>query len=365
MEMLARSNLNNFFRGKRILITGHTGFKGSWLTTWLHMLGAKIFGYALAPDTRPSMFEILSLEKVVEQTISDIRDYNSVLAFIKEHKPEIAFHLAAQPLVRRSYDEPKLTHETNVGGTVNLLEALKAIDSTRVIIIVTTDKVYENREWVWGYRENDPLGGHDPYSTSKACTELVARSYYDAFFKAKGKTFLSTVRSGNVIGGGDWSKNRIVPDCVKALRDEKGIPVRSPSSVRPWQHVLEPLYGYLTLAAKMWTNGDQFTGSWNFGPEHGSNCTVKELVELIISAWGSGSWKDASSNNAAHETRLLKLNSEKAKSFLSWSGIYDYKEAINETIAWYRYYYSSGNDVLEFTKRQIRKYEKRRLRSNA
>ncbi|MFX0196648.1 MAG: CDP-glucose 4,6-dehydratase [Candidatus Hodarchaeota archaeon] len=356
METLVKSHFNDFFRGKKILITGNTGFKGSWLTTWLEMLGAKVFGYALPPDTIPAIFRTLSLENIVEQTISDIRDYDSILAFIKECRPEIVFHLAAQPLIRRSYIEPKLTYDTNVGGTVNLLEALRVVDCTRVIIIVTTDKVYENREWVWGYRENDPLGGHDPYSASKACTELVARSYYGAFFKGKGKTFLSTVRSGNVIGGGDWSKDRIVPDCVKALRDNKEIPVRSPSSIRPWQHVLEPLCGYLTLAVQMWTNGDKFSDSWNFGPESRSCCTVQELVEHIINAWGNGSWKDVSSKNHMYEANLLKLNSDKSQSYLSWRPIYDHKEAIAVTVHWYYRYYCCSDDMWDFTKNQIKTY---------
>ncbi|MBW2342003.1 MAG: CDP-glucose 4,6-dehydratase [Deltaproteobacteria bacterium] len=364
METLVKSSLNDFFCGRRCLITGHTGFKGSWLTTWLDMLGAKIFGFALAPDTIPSVFEILSLENIVEQAIADIRDYNSILAFVKECRPEIVFHMAAQPLVCRSYNEPKLTYDTNVGGTTNLIEALRIVDCAKVIIIVTTDKVYENRENLDGYRESDRLGGYDPYSSSKACTELVAKSYYDAFLEPKGKTFLSTARSGNVIGGGDWSKDRIVPDCVRALTNGQEIPVRSPSSVRPWQHVLEPLFGYLILAAQMWSGGQKFSASWNFGPNYQDTCTVQELVELIISAWGSGSWKDISSENQVHETQLLKLNSEKARSYLSWRSFYNYIDAIKETIAWYRYYYSSGKHMLNFTRKQIRNYEYRHLKRN-
>lgn len=362
METFLKTNFSDSFRGKRILITGDTGFKGSWLSTWLHMLGAKIFGYALAPDTTPSIFDILSIENLIEQKIADIRDYDCIHACIKEFRPEIVFHLAAQPLVRRSYSEPRLTYETNVGGTVNLLEALKIFDCARTIIIVTSDKVYENREWIWGYRENDRLGGFDPYSASKACIELVAKSYYEAFFKQKGRTVLSTVRAGNIIGGGDWSADRIVPDCVAALKDKKEIAVRSPSSIRPWQYVLEPLCGYLTVAAQMLTGGDKFSGAWNFGPDSGSCCTVQELVEQIVAAWGAGSWKDTSDGTQIHETKLLRLNSEKAKLYLGWRPLYDVSEAINETIAWYRnYYYSYGDNMLEFTRKQIEEYTNTRI----
>jgi len=264
--------------------------------------------------------------------------------------------MASQTLVRRSYDDPKLTYETNVGGTVNLLEALKNVDCSRVIVIVTSDKVYENKEWIWGYRENDRLSGHDPYSTSKACMEIVSKSYYDAFFNEGGKTFLSTVRSGNVIGGGDWSKDRIVPDCIRALKNGHDIPVRSLSSVRPWLHVLDPLSGYLNLASKMWEKGRIFSGSWNFGPKSTSICSVKRLVNQIIHSWGSGSWKDVSLNNQKHETKLLRLNSEKARHYLSWNPIYDYKGAIELTVEWYRYYYYVSEKMMCFTKKQIEKY---------
>ena len=350
---------SNFFSGKRVLITGHSGFKGSWLTLWLNMLGAKIYGYALAPDDLPALFEILSLDRIVEHSITDIRDYKSLLEFIEYCKPEIVFHLAAQPLVRRSYLEPKLTYDTNIGGTVNLLEALKTVGCARVIVVITTDKVYTNKEWVWGYRENDQLGGHDPYGTSKACTELIADSYYNAFFKQTGTTFLSTVRSGNVIGGGDWSKDRLVPDCIRALKDGKDIPVRNPSAIRPWQHVLEPLRGYLTLATKMWDQGDAFTGSWNFGPDIYNTCTTQRLVELVIAAWGSGNWKDVSEKNQAHEDAVLKLNCDRSQSLLDWRPANDINETISETVAWYYHYYCQKKMMFDFSEMQIETYMKK------
>lgn len=359
MEDLVKLIFNNFFRGKHILLTGHTGFKGSWLTVWLNMLGAKVYGYALEPETIPSLFKILSLDEKVEQCISDIRNYDSLLDFINYCKPEIVFHLAAQPLVRRSYIEPKLTYDTNIGGTVNLLEALKTAGCSKVIIVVTTDKVYENKEWVWGYRENDPLGGYDPYGTSKACSEFISKSYYTAFFKQQGQSILSTVRSGNVIGGGDWAEDRIVPDCISALKDGKDILVRNPLSIRPWQHVLEPLYGYLTLAAQMWDKGDVLSGSWNFGPDLTNTCTVQQLVELIVSDWGDGNWRTFSGESQLHETGVLKLNCERSKSYLGWQPIYDYTESIKTTVDWYYYYYSNGKEIVDFTKKQIETYMKK------
>ena len=279
------------FEKKKILITGHTGFKGSWLTLWLTKLGAKVIGYSLEPPTKPSLFEILNLKEKIVHIIGDIKDEEKLKNIFKKYKPDIVFHLAAQSLVRFSYKEPKLTYETNVMGTLNVLEAVREAKSVKVVIIVTSDKCYENKEWVYGYRENDPLGGHDPYSSSKACAELVVEAYRNSFFNPKnyGKTHqvaLATVRAGNVIGGGDWQVDRLIPDCVKALSKGKPIKIRNPNAIRPWQHVLEPLSGYLLLVQKMWKEPTKYCEAWNFGPYEKDIATVKEIVEKVINLWG-------------------------------------------------------------------------------
>ena len=345
--------------GRRVLVTGHTGFKGGWLCTWLSRLGAEVSGYALAPSTDPSLCEVLELRPRIRDLLADIRNYEALHAWIEETRPEVVFHMAAQPIVRRSYVEPKETYDVNVGGTVNLLEAVRRTGTARVVIVVTTDKVYENREWRWGYREIDRLGGHDPYSNSKACAELVSQSYRDCFF-AEGRTHIATVRSGNVIGGGDWAEARIVPDAMRALSDGHPVPVRNARSVRPWQHVLEPLSGYLTLAERMWTHGPDYAGAWNFGPDNSSACTVGELVDLALRAWGGGEWEDRSDPRAVHEARLLNLDSQKAAEDLDWSPRYNYAEAIRTTVEWYRHYYEEAGDMLAFTLGQIENYENAR-----
>ncbi len=344
-------------QGRRALVTGHTGFKGGWLCAWLERLGAQVFGYALEPDTDPALYQVLGLRARVRGTIGDVRDYEKLSACVRECRPEIVFHMAAQPLVRRSYDEPKLTYDTNVGGTVNLLEALRAERCARAVVVITTDKVYENREWLWGYRETDRLGGHDPYSNSKACSELVAQCYRDAFFRAGETTLLATARAGNVIGGGDWSVDRIVPDAMRALSRGEPIGVRNPGSVRPWQHVLEPLSAYLTLAARLAQGDAECASAWNFGPDTRDACSVRELVERVLAAWGHGSWRDMSAPGQPHETRLLKLNSEKAQHHLGWRPVYDYAQAIAATVEWYREYYAGRRDMPEFTRRQIETFE--------
>ena len=347
-----------FWAGKKALITGHTGFKGSWLALWLNMLGAEVAGYALEPLTRNDNFVLTGLAKKINHRIGDVRNYDRLQEFFREVNPEIVFHLAAQPLVRESYNAPKETYDINVGGTVNLLECCRQTDSVKVIVNVTTDKCYENKEWVWGYRENDRLGGYDPYSSSKACSELVTEAYRKSFFNPDthalhGKS-LATARAGNVFGGGDWQTDRIVPDCVRALEKGEPIIVRSPNAIRPWQHVLEPLSGYLQLAEKMYNNPTAYAEGWNFGPTDSSFLSVGSLVNEIVKTWGTGSWEDHSNPNAPHEANTLKLDITKAKNQLGWSPLWDIDKAITETVSWYRQY-PAGN-VHDFCCRQIIDY---------
>ena len=356
-EHIVRMN-QKFWSGKRVLVTGHTGFKGSWLAIWLDMLGAEVAGYALEPLTPNDNFVLTGLEKRLTHKIGEIRDYECLQKFFRAVNPEIVFHLAAQPLVRKSYSDPKSTYDINVGGTVNLLECCRQTDSVKAVVNVTTDKCYENKEWVWGYRENDRLGGYDPYSSSKACSELVTEAYRKSFFNPEacalhGKS-LASARAGNVFGGGDWQVDRIVPDCIRALERREPIVVRNPHAVRPWQHVLEPLSGYLLLAEKMFENPSAYAQGWNFGPEESSFLSVGMLVDLIVKAWGDGSWKDHSKPEALHEANLLKLDISKAKSQLGWSPVWNIDRAIAETVSWYRQY--GTGDVHNLCYRQIKDY---------
>ena len=346
MESMVTAELNsmnqNFWTGKNVLITGHTGFKGSWLSLWLNMLGANVSGYALEPLTINDNFVLTGLDNNINHAVGDIRDYNQLQEFFRQVNPEIVFHLAAQPLVRESYNNPKVTYDTNVGGTVNLLECCRQTDSVKVIVNITTDKCYENKEWVWGYRENDRLGGYDPYSSSKACSELVSEAYRKSFFNPDefahhGKS-LATARAGNVFGGGDWQIDRIVPDSIRALEKGEPIIVRRPNAIRPWQHVLEPLSGYLLLAEKMYSNPTEYAGAYNFGPTDTSFLSVGSLVNQIGKTWGTGSWEDHSNPNAPHEANILKLDITKAKSQLGWYPRWDITKAITETVAWYQQY---------------------------
>ncbi len=330
---------SDIYRGKTVLVTGHTGFKGSWLAIWLNELGARVVGYALEPNTPEDNFVLSGIGRRITSIIGDVRDFEKLKRVFDEYRPEIVFHLAAQPLVRLSYQQPKLTYETNVSGTVNVLECCRLADSVKVIINITSDKCYENKEWHWGYRENDALGGHDPYSSSKACSEIVTAAYRSSFWSGLGKSgkYVSSVRAGNVIGGGDWSEDRLVPDCVKALKANRSIVIRSPRSVRPWQFVLEPLGGYLLLASKMYEGGDEYSGAWNFGPDHKSVITVEELVQLLIARWGAGTYETppAGSPTGPHEAKALTLDISKAMSRLHWSPALDVAEAVWYTLAWY------------------------------
>lgn len=353
----------NYFKGKKVLITGHTGFKGSWLTTWLLDLGSQVVGYSQKPPSNPSMFEILELEEKIDHINGDIRDFHHLKNIIETHEPEIIFHMAAQALVRKSYFEPKYTYEVNVMGTVNLLDAIRATESVKTVINVTSDKCYENKNWVYGYRENDPIGGYDPYSSSKGCSELVTSAYKNSFFnpslyKESHEIALSSVRAGNVIGGGDWAEDRLVPDCINSLAKNKKILIRSPKSKRPWQHVLDALYGYLSLSCSMMDDGKKFSQEWNFGPEETNVISVEELVKKMIYIWGSGDYK-LSTLKGPHEANLLKLDISKALYYLNWKPVLSFDEALENTVSWYKKYYSGENNMYFYTINQINEFMKK------
>lgn len=348
----------NFYKNKTVLVTGHTGFKGSWLTIWLNELGSKVIGYALDPLTNEDNFVRSKLSNKIIDIRGDIRDLDKLKAIFNKYKPDIVFHLAAQPLVRLSYEIPKETYEVNVMGTLNILECIQSSDSVKVGIMITTDKCYENKEQIWGYRENDPLGGYDPYSSSKACDEILISSYRNSFmnpndYEKHGKA-IASVRAGNVIGGGDWAKDRIVPDCIRYLMKEEPIEVRNPNAVRPFQYVLEPLYGYLLLAYEMYKSPMKYCGAWNFGPDFNSIINVRTLVDILIDRWGKGNWKDTSNSQSVHEANLLLLDCTKAKTFLNWKPKLNIKQALEYTVDWYKNYYSE--DVYALCAKQIKIY---------
>ncbi|TWT52516.1 CDP-glucose 4,6-dehydratase [Rubripirellula amarantea] len=348
------------YNGKRVFLTGHTGFKGAWLSAWLRECGATIKGYSLDPPSQPSLYPQLDLDKDIESVRGDIRDADRLAASIHDFRPDFVFHLAAQSLVRRSYDEPVETFNVNAMGTVNVLEALRSYDSACSAVMVTSDKCYQNKEWMYGYRENDPLGGIDPYSCSKAMAELATSSYQQAFFSEK-RIRVASGRAGNVIGGGDYAVDRIVPDCIRAITADQPISVRNPLSRRPWQHVLEPLHGYLRLAAKLEScdagNCDGYCSGFNFGPPNESNRTVAELADAMTNHW-KGSWKDCSSNNNPHEAKLLSLVADKANHMLGWRNVWNFEETIKETLSWYRRV-SEHESAAAVTLEQIHRFEKR------
>ncbi len=347
---------------KKVLVTGHTGFKGAWLTTWLADLGADVVGYALAPETTPSLFALAALTEICTHHEGDVRDLDRVTALVRDARPDYLFHLAAQALVRPSYEAPVDTFATNVMGTANVLEAVRRAGAPTTVVVVTTDKCYENREWVHGYREEDPMGGHDPYSASKGAAELVTASFRRSYFPpselARHGVAVATARAGNVIGGGDWSKDRLVPDIVAALSAGRPIPVRNPRSVRPWQHVLEPLYGYLLLGAKMRERPTVHASAYNFGPSFSASATVREMVEAFIAAWGDGAWEDKSDPSALHEAALLRLSIDKAHAELGFTPRWDARTTIAATVDWYRAHArgTSGRDLRAMTLAQIRAY---------
>ncbi len=361
MENMGLDIFHNFYKGKTVLVTGHTGFKGSWLSIWLNELGVKVVGYGLDPYTDKDNFVVTGLKDKIIDIRGDIREEGKLDEVFKMYKPQIVFHLAAQPLVRLSYENPKETYETNVMGTLNVLECIRKSDCVRVGIMITTDKCYENKEQIWPYREDDPMGGYDPYSSSKGCCELLISSYRNSFINSKdydkhGKA-IASVRAGNVIGGGDWSKDRIVPDCIRALMNREDINIRNPKAVRPWQHVLEPLSGYMLLAKKMYEDNTSYCSGWNFGPDYDSIVPVSKIADLITKEWGSGKWRDVSNENAPHEANLLRLDCTKAKTYLKWSPKLNIEEALELTLGWYKYF--NVKDPYELCINQIQNYCKK------
>ena len=334
---------NNFYKGKRVLVTGHTGIKGSWLSIWLHELGAEVIGVGLEPFTERDNYVLSDIGKNIKADIrADIRDGGRMKAIFKEYEPELVFHLAAQPLVRLSYDIPVETYETNVMGTINVLEAIRVTDSVKVGVMITTDKCYENKEQIWGYRENEPMGGYDPYSSSKGAAEIAIASWRRSFFHPEqyekhGKS-IASVRAGNVIGGGDWALDRIIPDCIKALEAGKEIEIRSPKAIRPWQHVLEPLSGYMLLALRMWKEPIKYCEGWNFGPRAESISTVWDVATKVVENYGSGQLRDLSDTNTLHEAKLLMLDISKAKFMLGWESRMDINQTVALTVDWYKRY---------------------------
>lgn len=350
--------LYKVFKDKAVLVTGHTGFKGSWLSLWLEQLGAEVIGYALDPYTPFDNFALAGLKDRVIDIRGDIRDIHRLQKTMDEYNPEFVFHLAAQPIVRLSYEKPFETYEINVMGTLNILECIKNSNSVKIGIMVTSDKCYDNREQIWGYRETDPMGGYDPYSSSKGCSEILISSYRNSYmnpkdYKNHGKS-ISSVRAGNVIGGGDWSFDRLVPDCIRSLIKGKAVRIRNPLSVRPWQHVLDPLYGYLLLAAKMYDDGVNYSGPWNFGPDQSSIVPVSTLAETLIEKWGSGNRIDLPGENAPHEASMLSLDCTKAKVRLGWKPALDLDCALEFTVEWYKNYLRE--DCYSLCKSQIDRY---------
>lgn len=357
--------INSIYRGRKVLVTGHTGFKGSWLTQILLEMGAKVTGLSLQPPTMPNLFTLLELDKEINHHISDIRNYSSVSTIVESFQPEIIFHLAAQPMVRESYKDPRFTYETNIMGVVNLLEAVRNSGSVKAIINVTSDKCYENKEWLWGYRESDPMGGRDPYSSSKGCSELISEAYLKSFFHPdkygrEHEIAAASARAGNVIGGGDWGKDRLIPDIIKAFSEKQKVAIRFPEAIRPWQHVLEPLSGYLLLAARLFTHGPEFAGPWNFGPLSDEAWTVQRVTRKLAEMWEGAGYKIDSSDHP-HEASWLKLDCSKANVKLNWKPSLTTKEALELTAAWYSSYYKNSSNfrlVKNQTRKQILDYMK-------
>ena len=345
---------SSFWHGKRVLLTGHTGFKGSWLSLWLLSMGSVLRGISLDAPTTPSLFDIARVADCMDHKVADIRDYDAVHALIAEFKPEIIFHMAAQPLVRLSYEEPIATYATNVMGTAHVLEAARHAGSVRSIVNVTTDKCYENREWIWGYREDEAMGGYDPYSSSKGCSELVSSAYRKSFLQASG-IGLATARAGNVIGGGDWAVDRLVPDTLKALEQRRPVLIRNPHAVRPWQHVLEPLSGYLLLAESLFEHGQLDAEGWNFGPRDDDARPVQWLVERLCKEWGGDASWALQPGDHPHEAHYLKLDVSKARQRLNWSPRLPLQTALALVNRWHQEWLS-GSDMQAFSLKQITEY---------
>jgi CDP-glucose 4,6-dehydratase len=352
---------NQLFGGsynkKRVLVTGHTGFKGSWLCLWLKMLGADVAGFSFYLPSEPCNFEAIKLKDSMRHYEGDVRDHDHIKEVFEDFKPQIVFHLAAQSLVRKSYDDPKTTFDTNLGGTVNVLECIRKSESVKAAVMITSDKCYYNKEWEWGYRESDELGGDDPYSASKGCAEIAVKSYISSYFKSENSPKIATTRAGNVIGGGDWAKDRIVPDCVRAWSAKQEPVIRNPYATRPWQHVLEPLSGYLWLGANLLNGNPKTSGeAFNFGPEDRVIQPVGELVEVFLKYWKGGSWKHVPLQGEKKEASLLKLCCDKALQRLQWHALLNFEDTVKLTAEWYRNYYSGKVDIHEFTCAQIDVY---------
>jgi CDP-glucose 4,6-dehydratase len=347
--------LKKIFANKKVFITGHTGFKGSWLAVLLDEMGADVLGFALPPATTVNHFDLLGLHKKIKHVVGDIRDASLLAGTLNKFQPEFVFHLAAQALVRPSYDNPTATFSTNVMGSVNLLDAVRRCESVRSLVYITSDKCYENVEWIWGYRENDQLGGRDPYSASKAAAEIVFSSYARSFFEQRPSLGAATARAGNVIGGGDWAVDRIVPDCIRAIEAGKPIRLRNPGATRPWQHVLEPLAGYLLLAARLYEEPECWAGSWNFGPSTHGVRTVKNVAEVIIGELGKGSIEIVESEKQVHEAHLLQLNCDKAHLLLGWYPRWHAEQTLEATALWYKTV-MNGGDAEQITRAQIHQF---------
>jgi len=346
-----------FWRGKKVFITGHTGFKGSWLSLWLQEMGAIVKGYALDPITTPNLFTQGNVAQNMDSEIGDITDLNLITKSMTAFNPEVLIHMAAQPLVRLSYQEPVLTYATNVMGTVNVLEAARKCTNLKAIVSVTTDKCYENREWAWGYRENEPMGGHDPYSSSKGCAELVTAAYRKSFFNENRTTFLASARAGNVIGGGDWAEDRLIPDILRAFENNEPVIVRNPLSTRPWQHVLEPLSGYLVLAQLLFEEGSSFAEGWNFGPKDEDCKPVSWILDKMVENWGNGAKWELDKNYNPHEAGYLKLDCSKAAMQLNWHPKWSLEYTLESIINWHQHFIS-GKNIQEQCLLEIAKYQK-------
>lgn len=349
-----------FWRGKRVLVTGHTGFKGAWLSLWLQKHGAEVIGYALEPPTVPSLFEAANVGMGMTSVIGDVRDLENITRVLFSHRPEIVLHLAAQSLVRASYDSPIETYAVNVMGTAHLLEAIRKTECVRAVVIVTSDKCYENREWVWGYRENEPMGGHDPYSNSKGCAELVTAAFRASYFSeekyAQHGVAIGSARAGNVIGGGDWAKDRLIPDIMRSFSADQPVVIRSPHAIRPWQHVLEPLNGYLMLVEKLFEQGAEFAHGWNFGPRDEDTRPVGWIVERLVQHWGESAKWELDTNPQPHEAHYLKLDSSQARMRLGWTPRLNLPTTLEWLVAWYRGF-AQGEPARDMTLAEIERFE--------
>lgn len=352
---------DSFWRGRKVFLTGHTGFKGGWLSLWLQSLGAEVTGFALEPPTNPSIFKVAKVEQGMVSIIGDIRDGEALSRAMKEARPDVIIHMAAQPLVRYSYAHPVETYSTNVMGTVHLLEAVRAVDTVRAVVVVTSDKCYENREWVWGYRENEPMGGYDPYSNSKGCSELVVSAYRSSYFNLAEYNghgvALASARAGNVIGGGDWAADRLIPDMLRAIEKSTPVLIRSPRSIRPWQHVLEPLSGYLLLAQHLCQGGAKYAEGWNFGPTDNDARPVEWIVEKLCRIWGEGASWSLDTVVGPHEAHYLKLDCSKAENALGWKPVWNLETTLAKIVTWHQSYVSRG-DMRAETISQIREFQR-------